>query len=353
MRVLHLTRDFPPRSTGGLSSAVGGLVAAVDTIEHRVVSFDDWRPRRNDTRTAGVDCAARVVRVTSEMALSSVQDFVRTCPADAVHVHDAMLWALAGESSAPKVYSVHVHHAAQDRLRGVPPTHGAQAEAAALAAATVVHAPSRAVAEALEASSHVVPLGCARVEPGTSMSPDPALVFAVGRFADMKGTDVFAEAAALAPHARWRWAGGMPANPRGDRRWRKRRLAGIELAGWLDAQQLASAYRAASVAVVPSRVETFGLAALDALRFGCPIVASDIAPLRELLGEAAVFVPVADARALAGAVDRLLDDRALRMALAQRAIVRSQAYEWPRLTADWVALYARCLRVGRPHRGQL
>ena len=51
MRVLHLTRDLPPHTTGGISNAVGGLVKALADRDTAcaVISFDGWRPYRRKT----------------------------------------------------------------------------------------------------------------------------------------------------------------------------------------------------------------------------------------------------------------------------------------------------------------
>ena len=53
--------------------------------------------------------------------------------------------------------------------------------------------------------------------------------------------------------------------------------------------QLASLYQHAVALVFPSRMEGFGLPALEAMSFGCPVVCSDIPVFHELLGDEAVY----------------------------------------------------------------
>ena len=60
--------------------------------------------------------------------------------------------------------------------------------------------------------------------------------------------------------------------------------------------------------LVPSAMEGFGLPVLEALACGAAVVASDLATLREVGGEAVVYCPVADVPAWTETVCRLLGD---------------------------------------------
>ena len=77
-----------------------------------------------------------------------------------------------------------------------------------------------------------------------------------------------------------------------------------ELPGW---------YAAADVLAFPSTKEGWGLAVLEAMSAGLPVVASDLPVFREYLrpGQDALMVPVDDAAALAAALGAVLDDAAL------------------------------------------
>ena len=64
----------------------------------------------------------------------------------------------------------------------------------------------------------------------------------------------------------------------------------LDLPGvWASDDAIHSAYREASVLVCPSRFEGFGLTPLEGLAMGIPVVASDIPPHREFLGDAVRF----------------------------------------------------------------
>ena len=72
--------------------------------------------------------------------------------------------------------------------------------------------------------------------------------------------------------------------------------------------------------------EPFGLSVLEAAQAGCALVLSDIPTFRELWGDAALFVPPHDDRALAAAVLRLLGDRADRAERAALSTRRAARY---------------------------
>jgi glycosyltransferase involved in cell wall biosynthesis len=69
---------------------------------------------------------------------------------------------------------------------------------------------------------------------------------------------------------------------------------------------LPAVYRAASVFAFPSLAEGFGMPAAEAMATGVPVVASDIPPVREVVGSAAALVEPRDAAAWAAALRALL-----------------------------------------------
>jgi N-acetyl-alpha-D-glucosaminyl L-malate synthase BshA len=82
---------------------------------------------------------------------------------------------------------------------------------------------------------------------------------------------------------------------------------------------------AADVFLLPSETESFGLAALEALSCGVPVVASDVGGVPEVVddGETGLLAPVGDVPAMAAAVLSLLRDPARRRAFGARARART------------------------------
>ncbi len=100
------------------------------------------------------------------------------------------------------------------------------------------------------------------------------------------------------------------------------------------------------VFVLPSEVESFGLAALEALSCGVPVVATDVGGLPEVVKHevTGLLHPVGDVAAMAASVVRLLEDPSLhrRFALAAREDVLAHWQRGPKVDA-YEALYERLL----------
>ncbi len=87
-----------------------------------------------------------------------------------------------------------------------------------------------------------------------------------------------------------------------------RETDGVRFVGRVDDARLAELRAGAALAVVPSRsAETFGLAAAEAMAAGLPVAGSRVGALPELL-EQEGMAPPGDARALAGAIERVRGD---------------------------------------------
>ena len=102
--------------------------------------------------------------------------------------------------------------------------------------------------------------------------------------------------------------------------------------------ELERLYREATALVLPSRYEGFGFTALEAMRRGCPVLASDIPALREISGAGAELLPVDDEEAWSGAIRRVLEDGEHRAELRERGARAVRAYSWERTARELCAL---------------
>jgi glycogen synthase len=94
----------------------------------------------------------------------------------------------------------------------------------------------------------------------------------------------------------------------------------VHFVGRIAAADIDSAFRGASIVVVPSLGgEVFGLVLAENMSRGLPVVASNIGCFAEVLGDAGLTFRVGDAMDLARQIARLLDDSALVTALGGRA----------------------------------
>jgi glycosyltransferase-like protein len=112
----------------------------------------------------------------------------------------------------------------------------------------------------------------------------------------------------------------------------------VRVTGPLEPEELERLYRAADVFAFPSVKEGFGLAALEALAAGLPVVASDLAAFRGFLDDrCARLVPVGDAAALARALRDAANDDGGR----GRAVAR--AWSWDEAAAVHERVYEEFL----------
>ena len=129
-------------------------------------------------------------------------------------------------------------------------------------------------------------------------------VLFVGRFDRQKGLDILLRAAAMAPtRIAVRCAGSRVVGRDGPTEY----PPNVEMLGWLSEAELSGQLAAADVVAMPSRWEGFGLVALEAMRSGVPVVASNVGGLPEVVedGRTGTLIPPDDPDAL---LDALLRD---------------------------------------------
>ena len=127
----------------------------------------------------------------------------------------------------------------------------------------------------------------------------------------------------------------------------------VLLLGTVPDAELPAWYAAADVLAFPSTKEGWGLAVLEAMSAGLPVVASDLPVFREYLrpGRDALLTPVNDAPALAAALAAVLDDQRLAGRLRSAALAVCGRFTWARSAAEHQAIYAASLPgTGPPDR---
>ena len=109
--------------------------------------------------------------------------------------------------------------------------------------------------------------------------------------------------------------------------------------GYVSAGELAALYGGAEMVVLPSFYEGFGLPAVEALRAGAPLVASDIPVLREVAGDAALYAPPDRPDLWAARVAELLKSPELREDLRRRGRERARRFDWRRTAGETVEAF--------------
>lgn len=118
----------------------------------------------------------------------------------------------------------------------------------------------------------------------------------------------------------------------------------IEFKHGISAQEIVELYARATIAVVPSEYEGFGLPAAEAMACAVPVVSTDGGALPEVVGDAAVIVARGDSQALATGIADLLRDADKRLALGCAGRTRMQAqFNWENVAAELTDYYHRII----------
>lgn len=114
----------------------------------------------------------------------------------------------------------------------------------------------------------------------------------------------------------------------------------VHFTGRIPASDFARYYAEATMAVVPSLYEGFGMPAGEAMACGVPVISTTGGALPEVVGNAAYLVPPGDSPALAKAIVTLLDNHELRASLAEAGLKRVKgSLTWDHAAKKTVAVY--------------
>lgn len=208
-----------------------------------------------------------------------------------------------------------------------------------LARAGLVAAPTRAMLQSLVHDYGPLPTGLviANGRPSGLFRPDAKepFVMAAGRCWDSAKN--IAALQAVAPRLAWPIrVAGPTAHPDGGTVL----PTGVELLGEVRPVALAQHLGRAAIYALPARYEPFGLSVLEAALCGCALVLGDIPSLRELWGEAALYVAPDDHGALHDTLQRLIDRPAERERLGAAARQRAARFTPERMADGCLEAYA-------------
>ena len=102
----------------------------------------------------------------------------------------------------------------------------------------------------------------------------------------------------------------------------------IELKGWIPEEEKVRLMGTCKFFVMPSIYESYGLAALEALSYGKPLVCTDVDGLPGNVKDAGLYVSPRDSKGLAEGINRLLSDDGYRRELSENAVRVARSVTW-------------------------
>ena len=102
----------------------------------------------------------------------------------------------------------------------------------------------------------------------------------------------------------------------------------VILTGYVPESDLPALYSGALCFVYPSYFEGFGLPPLEAMKCGAPVIVGNQTSLPEVVGDAALTVDPFDVNAIAGAIEKLINDSDLRRDLSVKGRSRAEEFDW-------------------------
>lgn len=402
MKVLMLGWEFPPHVSGGLGTACAGIARGLSTrdvevlfvlpraagertargarvlgAEHPAAPHDpgaglELRPvasalgpyqtarsyasgPRSLLDSGGVyagDLFAEVARYAGVVGELAGRE---AC--DVVHAHDWMAYAAgaAAARAASRPWIAHVHATEDDRCAERPDERITEAEYEGVRAADRVVCVSRYTAEHVHRRYGVEHARLRVVHNAAEPRPRPLgqrarraprggpTVLFLGRVTSQKGPAHFLEAAArvhaVRPDVRFVVAGSGELLPRTIERTAELGLARrVRFTGFLGPADVERAFDLADLFVLTSLSEPFGIAPLEALERGVPVILPRRSGVAEVVPSAPRVDPW-DTDALAGEMLRLLSSSRLRRRLCARARAELAGVTWEASGARLAAIY--------------
>jgi glycosyltransferase involved in cell wall biosynthesis len=111
--------------------------------------------------------------------------------------------------------------------------------------------------------------------------------------------------------------------------------------GYVAEKDLIHYYNSAEIFVFPSLYEGFGIPPLEAMQCGCPVIASNISSMPEVIGSAGLLVNPTNAHELAEAIKSVLTNQDLRSRLVAQGLVQSQKFSYKLSAQKLIELFKK------------
>lgn len=113
----------------------------------------------------------------------------------------------------------------------------------------------------------------------------------------------------------------------------------VIFAGYVSDEDLIKLYNTASLFIRQVQYEGFGLPPLEAMACGCPVIASNVASLPEVVGDAGILVDPRDTDGWVKAMYEVLMDEGLRQEMIKKGLKRTKMFSWEKTAKETYKVY--------------
>ncbi len=109
--------------------------------------------------------------------------------------------------------------------------------------------------------------------------------------------------------------------------------------GFVSTEELVLLYNIATVFIMPSLYEGFGLPILEAMSSGCPVITTREGSLSEVAGEAAYYVDAYSVESIKQGLQKVFINSKLQAELSQKGLIQTKKFTWKRTVEQTVRVY--------------
>ncbi len=111
--------------------------------------------------------------------------------------------------------------------------------------------------------------------------------------------------------------------------------------GFVPTEDLVYLYNMATVFVMPSLYEGFGLPVLEAMRCGCPVITTNEGSLKEVAGDAAFYVDAYNAENIAKGIKEVFSNISLHKKLSYLGLQQADKFSWKKTASKTMEVYEK------------
>lgn len=113
----------------------------------------------------------------------------------------------------------------------------------------------------------------------------------------------------------------------------------VQRLGFVPTDDLIKLYNIASVFIMPSHYEGFGLPVIEAMQSGCPVITTRSGSLSEVAGDAALYVEGNSIESISSGINKVMSDYQLKNELSRKGIQRAKLFSWEKTAEETIQTY--------------